>query len=200
MSHLASADTDPAFTERQIARFAEIASAYPGLTRHLANSAGILRYPAARFDAGRPGIALYGLSPFGADPAADGLVPVLTWRSAVAQVKQLQPGESTGYNRRFVATAQTWIAIVPVGYADGWRRGLTGTEVLVAGARRPVVGTISMDSFAVGLPEPVEPGTPVTLIGDGLLAEEHAGRLGTITYELACGIDSSPARARRVVI
>jgi alanine racemase len=200
MSHLASADSDPAFTELQIARFGEVADAHPGLTRHLANSAGILRYPAALFDAGRPGLALYGLSPFGADPADDGLVPVLSWRSAVAQVKQLGPGESTGYNRRFVAAAPTWIGIVPAGYADGWRRGLTGTEVLVAGERRKVVGTISMDSFAVELPAPVEPGTPVTLIGDGLLAEEHAARLGTITYELACGIDSSPERARRVVV
>ena len=127
-------------------------------------------------------------------------IPVLSWRSVVAQVKQLQPGESTGYNRRFVAEGPTWIGIVPVGYADGWRRGLTGTEVLVAGERRPVVGTISMDSFAVELPEPVEPGTPVTLIGDGLLAEEHAARLGTITYELACGIGSTPQRARRVVV
>jgi alanine racemase len=200
MSHLASADTDSAFTELQIARFAEIAAAHPGLTCHLANSAGILRYPAARFDAGRPGIAIYGLSPFGTDPADDGLVPVLSWRSTVAQVKQLAPGESTGYNRRFVAAGPTWIGIVPTGYADGWRRGLTGTEVLVAGERCPVVGTISMDSFAVELPGPVDPGTPVTLIGDGLLAEEHAARLGTISYELACGIGSSPQRARRVVV
>jgi alanine racemase len=152
MSHLASADSDPAYTELQIARFAEIAEAHPGLTRHLANSAGILRYPAALFDAGRPGIALYGLSPFGVDPADDGLVPVLSWRSAVAQIKQLLPGESTGYSRRFVVAEPTWIGIVPAGYADGWRRGLTGTEVLVAGERRPVVGTISMDSFAVELP------------------------------------------------
>jgi alanine racemase len=199
MSHLASADSDQAFTELQIARFADIASAHPGLTCHLANSAGILRYPSALFDAGRPGIALYGLSPFGTDPADDGLVPVLSWRSAVAQVKQLRPGESTGYNRRFIAAAPTWIGIVPAGYGDGWRRGLTGTEVLVGGERRRVVGTISMDSFAVELPAPLEPGTPVTLIGDGLLAEEHAARLGTITYELACGIVSSPERARRVV-
>jgi alanine racemase len=200
MSHLADADSDPAFTELQIARFAEIAAAHPGLTRHLANSAGILRYPSALFDAGRPGIALYGLSPFGSDPADDGLVPVLSWRSAVAQVKLLQPGESTGYGRRFRAVEPTWIGIVPVGYADGWRRGLTGTEVLVAGERRPVVGTISMDSFAVGLAGPAEPGTPVTLVGDGLLAEEHAARLGTINYELACGIESGPERARRVVL
>ena len=197
MSHLASADSDPEFTELQISRFAEIAAAHPGLTRHLANSAGILRFPSARFDAGRPGIALYGLSPFGSDPADDGLVPVLSWRSTVAQVKRLEAGESTGYNRRYVAAGPTWIGIVPVGYADGWRRGLTGTEVLVGGERRPVVGVISMDSFAVELEGPVEAGTPVTLIGDGLRAEEHAARLGTITYELVCGIDASPARARR---
>ena len=200
MSHLASADSDPAFTGLQIARFAEVAEAHPGLTCHLANSAGILRYPAARFDAGRPGLALYGLSPFGADPADDGLAPVLSWRSAVAQVKRLEPGESTGYGRRFVAGEPTWIGIVPVGYADGFRRDAGGAVVLVAGERRPVVGTISMDSLAVRLAGPVEPGTPVTLIGDGLLAEEHAARLGTITYELACGIDSSPERARRVVV
>ncbi len=199
MSHLASADSDPAFTELQIARFAELAAGFPGLTRHLANSAGILRYPASHFDAARAGIAIYGLSPFGGDPAADGLQPVLSWRSRVALVKQLDPGESSGYGRRFVASGPTWIGIVPVGYADGFRRDLTGTEVLVGGVRRPVVGTISMDAFAVTLEKPVEPDTPVTLIGDGLLAEEHASHLGTITYELACGIDSSPARATRRV-
>jgi alanine racemase len=199
MSHLASADTDPEFTRLQIARFAEIAAQHPGLTRHLANSAAILRHPAACFDAARPGIALYGLSPFGSDPADDGLRPVLSWRSAIGQVKQLKPGESTGYLRRFVAREPTWIGIVPVGYADGFRRGLTGTRVLVNGVSRLVVGTVSMDSFAVALEAPVEPGVPVTLIGDGLLAEEHAALLGTITYELACGIDSSPERARRIV-
>ena len=200
MSHLAAADSDPSFTDRQIERFAEIADGHPGLTRHLANSAGILRYPRARFDAGRAGIALYGISPFGADPADDGLRPVLSWRSRIAQVKQLGPGESTGYNRRFVADRPTWIGLVPVGYADGFQRSLTGTDVLVGGARRPVVGTISMDSLAVALEEPVEPGTPVTLVGDGLLIEEHAAAGGTIAYELACGIESSAARAERVVL
>ena len=126
-------------------------------------------YPASHFDAGRAGIALYGLSPFGADPAADGLRPVLSWRSSLALVKQLAPGESTGYGRRFVATEPTWIGIVPVGYADGFRRGLTGTEVLVAGSRRPVSGRSRWMRFAVRLDGPLEPGTPVTLIGDGLL-------------------------------
>jgi alanine racemase len=200
MSHLASADSDPAFTELQIDRFAVIAARHPGLTRHLANSAGILRFPGSRFDAGRAGIALYGLSPFGTDPALDGLVPVLSWRSRLAAVKLVAAGESTGYGRRFVATEPTWIGLVPLGYADGFRRDLTGTHVLVAGERRPVVGTVSMDAFAVTLPGPVEPGTPVSVVGDGLFAEEHAAVAGTITYELVCGINSSPTRARRVVL
>ena len=200
MSHLASADCDPAFTEQQISRFAAIAGRHPGLTRHLANSAGILRFPPSLFDAGRPGIALYGLSPFGTDPAADGLRPVLAWRSYVAQVKRLSAGESTGYGRKFVATEPTWVGLVPIGYGDGFRRDLTGTEVLVDGVRRRVVGTISMDALAVLLEGPLEPGAPVTLIGDGLLAEEHARVAGTITYELVCGINSSPTRSRRVVV
>jgi alanine racemase len=200
MSHLASADVDPAFTETQIERFAAIAEQHPGLTRHLANSAGILRFPAAHFDAGRPGIALYGLSPFGSDPAEDGLQPALSWRSSVRQVKRLEPGDSTGYQRRFVAREPTWIGIVPVGYADGFRRALTGFEVLVDGERCPVVGIVSMDAFAVRLPRRVEPGTPVSLIGDGILAEELAAALGTITYEIVCGINAGPARAVRQAI
>jgi alanine racemase len=205
LSHFASADIDPEFTAKQIARFSEIAARHPGLTCHLANSAGILRFPGAAFGAGRAGLALYGLSPFGADPAADGLRPVLSWRSRIAQVKQLELGASTGYHRRFVAFGPTSIGIVPVGYADGWRRNLTGADVLVDGIRRPVVGTVSMDSFAVALGDAaelgsaVEPGTPVTLIGDGLLAEEQATAAGTITYELVSRLNSSPARARRVV-
>jgi alanine racemase len=200
MSHLASADVDPAFTETQILRFAAIAEQHPGLMRHLANSAGILRFPASHFDAGRPGIALYGLSPFGSDPAEDGLRPALAWRSSVRQVKQLETGASTGYQRRFVATEPTWIGIVPVGYADGFRRALTGFEVLVGEERCPVVGIVSMDAFAVRLPRQVEPGTPVTLIGDGIVAEELAAALGTITYEIVCGINAAPARAERQVI
>src|SRR4029450_12435106 len=93
----------------------------------LANSAATLRYAETRFDAVRCGIALYGISPFGSDPAADGLEPALRWESYLALVKRLEPGESAGYGRRFVADRPTWIGIVPVGYADGFRRDLTGT-------------------------------------------------------------------------
>jgi len=200
MSHLASADCDDEFTERQIERFAAATADYTHLTRHIANSAGALRFPAARFDAARCGIALYGLSPFGEDPTSDGLEPVMRWDSELAQVKQLGPGDSTGYGRRFTAEGPTWIGIVPVGYADGFRRALTGTEVRVAGQRRRVVGTISMDAFAVELDRELPPGTPVTLLGHGVCAEEHARVAGTINYELVCGVNANTARARRVVV
>jgi alanine racemase len=200
MSHLATADCDAAFVEQQVARFDEATRAHAHLTRHIANSAGALRYPAARFDAARCGIALYGLSPFGTDPADDGLQPVLHWQSHLALVKELQPGQSTGYGRRFVAARPTWIGIVPVGYADGFRRDLTGTSVRVGGELRRAVGTVSMDSFAVELDRELPVGTPVVLVGRGLTLEEHARTAGTITYELAAKVESGPARARRVVV
>ncbi len=200
MSHLATADSDPAFAELQIERFRALAWSHPQLEAHIANSAAALRLPSSRFHAARCGIALHGLSPFHTHPAEDGLRPALSWRSELALVKQLQAGESTGYGRRFVARRPTWIGLVPVGYADGFCRRLTGTRVLVAGERRRVVGTVSMDSFAVELDRPLPEGTPVTLVGDGLLLEEHARRAGTITYELACGLNTSPERARRRVV
>ena len=200
MSHLASADADAAYTEWQLDRFRAMTSQYSHLTRHIANSAAALRYPAARFDAARCGLALHGLSPYGVDPSDDGLEPVLTWTSYVAQSRLLRPGESTGYLRRFIAERDTWIGIVPVGYADGFRRDLTGTEVRVGGELRRVVGTISMDAFAVELDRELPIGTPVVLIGRGVLAESHARVAGTITHELVTGISSDPARARRVVV
>ena len=199
MSHLATADTDSAFAEQQIERFRRL-TAESGLTCHIANSAGALRYPSARFDAARCGIALYGLSPFGDDPGQDGLEPVLRWESHLAQVKLLPPGAGTGYGRRFVAERPTWIGIVPVGYADGFRRSLTGTSVRVAGEPRTVVGTISMDSFAVELDRELPVGTPVLLLGGGVPAEEHARVAGTINYELVTGISSDARRARRSVV
>jgi alanine racemase len=199
MSHLATADSDPAFAAQQIERFREATEPYAHLTRHLANSAAALRLTDARFDAARCGIALYGISPFDTDPAEDGLRPALAWRSHLAQVRLLQPGQSTGYGRRFVAEGPTWIGIVPVGYADGFRRDMTGTGVLVDGEPRRAVGAVSMDAFAVELGGELPVGTPVTIVGDGALIERHAKVAGTIGYEIACGIDSRPERARRVV-
>ena len=200
MSHFAAADSDPAFTEEQLARFLAATSAHAHLERHIANSAGTLRFPDSHLDAVRCGIALYGISPFGTDPASDDLRPVLRWESSVAIVKMLAPGESTGYGRRFVATVPTRVGIVPVGYADGFRRDLTGTEVVVAGERARVVGTVSMDALAVVLPGSAAAGDPVTLVGDGVLIEEHARVSGTIPYEIACGIVSRATRAEREVV
>ena len=200
MSHFAAADTDPEFTELQLARFLAATASQAHLTRHIANSAGTLRHPASHLDAVRCGIAVYGISPFGTDPAADGLRPALRWESSVALVKTLAPGESTGYGRRFVATAATRIGIVPIGYADGFRRDMTGTEVVVAGERARVVGTVSMDALAVILPDAAGVGDTVTLVGDGVLIEEHADVSGTIPYEIACGIVSRATRAEREVV
>jgi alanine racemase len=200
MSHLATADSDKEFARTQIERFEQATAPYPHLIRHVANSAAALRIPESHFDAARCGVAIYGLSPFGEPPASDGLEPALRWDSHVAQVRLLAPGESTGYGRRFVAEEKTWVGIVPVGYADGFRRDLTGTQVRVAGEPRRVVGTVSMDALAVELDRELPVGTPVTLVGHGVLLEDHARVADTINYELATGIDSSPTRARRVVL
>jgi alanine racemase len=200
MSHLATADSDPAFARAQIARFEEATADFPHLIRHVANSAAALRIPESHFDAARCGGALYGLSPFGESPGVDGLEPALRWDSHLAQVRQLAPGESTGYRRLFVAQEPTWIGIVPVGYRDGFRRDMTGTEVRVGGEGRRVVGAVSMDALAVELDRELPVGTPVTLIGHGVLIEDHARVADTINYELACRIGSSPERARRVVL
>ena len=200
MTHLATADSDPDFARAQVERFEEATKAHAHLIRHAANSAAALRVPEARLDAARCGIALYGLSPFGGDPSNDRLEPVLRWESRLAQVKRLRAGESTGYGRRFVADEETWIGVVPVGYADGFRRDMTGTEVVVEGTRCSVVGTVSMDAIAVRLDRQLPADTPVTLIGDGVLAEDHARVAETINYEVVSRIESGPNRARRTVL
>jgi alanine racemase len=200
MTHFATADDDPAFAREQLARFVDWAgplrAAYGGddVLLHAANSAATLGIPEARLDLVRCGIAAYGMDPFGADPAPHGLAPALELRSYLAEVKPIAVGESTGYGRRFVAAAPTWIGTVPIGYADGVRRALTNDcDVLVDGRRVPVVGTISMDNLTVDLgPEPPPRGAEVILIGsqggERVLAEEWARRLATINYEITCGI------------
>jgi alanine racemase len=201
MTHLATADSDRSFAGEQLERFLRATEPYAGrYVRHVANSAAALTMAEARLDAVRCGIAVYGIDPRGQDATRWGLRPALRWESEVAQVRRLGPGESTGYGRQFVAEEESWIGIVPVGYADGFRRDLTGTEVVVAGGRAPVVGTISMDAFAVLLQGPVDRGARVTLVGDGVTLEAHATVAGTIGYELACGIRVAPGRTTREVV
>jgi len=206
MSHLAVADSDEEFTRRQIERFGALAERFPPCPRHIANSAATLRFPDARFDAVRCGIAVYGLSPFGADPAGDGLQPALRLESFVAEVKTLAPGSSAGYGRRLVASEPTWIGLVPAGYADGVPRILSGrADVLVRGRRRRVAATVSMDqlTFAIGPVCDVEPGDVVTLLGeDGeerILAEEWAHMAGTINYEIVTSLAPRPRRVEHVL-
>jgi alanine racemase len=200
MTHFASADSDGSFTSQQLEDFLRATLPYTHLTRHAANSAAAFSRPESRLDAARCGIAVYGIDPFGEDPARLGLRPALRWESTVARVRVLEPGESTGYGRTFIAKTPTWVGIVPVGYADGLRRDLTGTQVLVDGEPRRIVGTVSMDAAAVELPRPVEPGATVTLLGDGVLAESHARVAHTIGYEIVCGLETSPPRATRTVL
>jgi alanine racemase len=199
MTHLATADEDDdAFLTQQLAAFTPwaraIERAHPGVLVHAANSAATLREPAARFGMVRCGIAVYGMDPFHRDPAAHGLEPALELVSYLAEVKRAEPGQSAGYGRRFVADDETWIGTVPIGYGDGYRRGMTNNADVLAGGRRvPVAGTVSMDNITVDLgPDPPPRGSEVVLIGarDGerILAEELAARIGTINYEIACGI------------
>jgi alanine racemase len=205
MTHFATSDDDPAFAREQLARFMPWARAlrerHGDVLLHAANSAAAIGIPEARLDMVRCGIAAYGMDPFGEDPARHGLEPALELRSYVAAVKSLAAGESVGYGRRFVARAPTWIGTVPVGYADGVRRALTNDcDLLVGGRRVPLVGTVSMDNITVDLgAEPVEPGAEAVLIGaqgsERVLAEEWARRLGTINYEIACGISARVPRA-----
>jgi alanine racemase len=193
-------------TRRQVERFAALAERFPKCPRHVANSAATLRFPDARFDAVRCGIAVYGLSPFAADPSADGLRPALRLDSFVVDVKLLDVGDSAGYGRRFVATEPTWIGLVPAGYADGVPRVLSGrADVLVRGRRRRVAATVSMDqlTFVIGSECDVQPGDAVTLIGeDGgerILAEEWAQIAGTINYEIVTSLAPRPRRVEHVL-
>jgi alanine racemase len=202
MTHFATADErGDAFLGEQLERFRAWAEPlrerFPGAVLHAANSAATLRDAATHFDLVRCGIAIYGMDPFGEDPAARGLEPALSLRSWVAAVKPCAPGESTGYGRRFVAAEPTHLATIPIGYGDGWRRGLTNNAaVVIGGERYPLVGTVSMDNITVDVgPEPqVAVGDEVTLIGDGITAEEVARRLDTINYEVTCGLTARVPR------
>ncbi len=208
MTHFATADlpSDDFFGE-QLRRFTswarQVKQAHPEVLVHAANSAAVLRDPTAHFDMVRCGIAIYGMDPFGENPLARGLQPALQLSSYVAAIKRCAAGDSTGYGRRFLAARDTHIGLVPIGYGDGWRRGLSGNaEVLIAGRRHPLIGTVSMDSVAVDLgPDPTAPallGQPAVLIGvqgeERITAEELARRLETINYEITCGLTARVAR------
>ncbi|HWE33702.1 MAG TPA: alanine racemase [Solirubrobacteraceae bacterium] len=206
MTHFATADEDLEFLAAQLKRFAPFVAAlrerYPEVVVHAANSAATLRAPASHYDLVRCGIAIYGCDPTGGDPAASGLEPALELSSYVAAVKIARAGDSAGYGRQFVANRDTSIATIPIGYGDGVRRALSNNcDVLIAGRRCPLVGTVSMDNITVDLGPgtDVRPGERAVLIGaDGdqrQTAEELARRIGTINYEVTCGISARVPRA-----
>jgi alanine racemase len=205
MTHFATADEpDRTFVREQLDAFVPwargVAARHPGVLLHAANSAATLAEPDARLDMVRCGVAVYGLDPFQRDPAEQGLEPALELRSYVAAVKPVAAGQSAGYGRRFVAERDSWLATIPIGYGDGYRRGLSNdADVIVAGRRVPLVGAVSMDNVTVDLgpadAAPVDCGAPAVLIGDGILAEDLARRLGTINYEVTCALSARVPRA-----
>lgn len=208
MSHLASADEpDGRATEQQLARFRTFLEALQaaGLhvpTAHIANSAAILRFPSSRFDLVRPGLMLYGYST--GSPAAADLHPALTWKTRIVQIKRVEKGQPVSYGGTFVAPRPSTLAVLPVGYADGYSRALSNRgHVLIGGRPAPVVGRVCMDLTIVDVTghSSVHPGDeavllgrqgPATITADDLAAWQH-----TISYEILCQIGLRAARVYR---
>ena len=208
-THFATADElGSDFFDRQLERFLAFATPLRDelgdLILHAANSAATLREPASHLGMVRCGVAIYGLDPFGDDPSSQGLEPALELRSYVADVKRFDPGDTAGYGRTWAAGEATDVGVLPIGYGDGVRRGLSNNaDVLIGGRRVPLVGTVSMDNITVdlGSAHGVEPGGDAVLIGEQggerILAEELARRLETINYEITCGISERVPRVLR---
>jgi alanine racemase len=206
MTHFATADGDLEFAAAQLRTFTafldRLRAVIPAVSAHAANSAATLRLPGSHLDMVRCGIAVYGADPLNEDSRSHGLEPALRLESYVAAVKLAEAGQSAGYGRRFLAEQPTWLGTLPIGYGDGLSRALTNNgDVLICGRRYPLVGTVSMDNITVDLgPEPaVKVGDLAVLIGasgeERQDAEAIARRLGTISYEVLCGI--SPRVPRR---
>lgn len=200
MTHFPCADDDAELTRAELAAFTAFGTRLrelaPGALLHAANSAAAIALPESRLDMVRCGIAVYGLDPWGEDPAVHGLEPALELRSWVAALKPLAPGQTVGYGATFTATEPTWIATLPIGYGDGFRRAFSNNGVALIGGRRcPLVGRVSMDNacFDVG-PEPgaLSVGDAAVLIGavgeERISAEELGRLIGTINYEITTAL------------
>jgi alanine racemase len=206
-THLACADEpDAPSTQRQLEAFDDVLSSLPHVPLvHAANSAAALAHPAARRSLVRVGIAMYGVSPgSGVDHLVRDLRPAMSLRARVSFVKRVAAGSSISYGHRHTFVVDTNVATVPIGYADGVPRRLgdTGGEVLVGGRRRPIVGAVTMDQLMVDVgDDSVTVGDEVVLIGrqgaETVTAEEWAARLGTIGYEIVCGVGKRIQRIPR---
>jgi alanine racemase len=201
-SHFAVADApENPFTAQQARRFEDVVGRLRTFgvsppVLHACNSAGVLAHPGCHYDLVRCGISLYGVAP---SPALDGyadLRPAMSLHARVSQVKQVAAGEGVSYGLRYRPASSAVVATVPIGYADGvpWRLGVTGGEVLIGGARRPIAGSVTMDQILVdcGDDTTVVPSDEVVLLGEQggrrIEAWEWAERVGTIAYEVLCGI------------
>lgn len=198
MTHLACADErDSGMTRRQLDLFSGTTRGWGGV-RSIANSAGVLAWPDAHADWIRPGLALYGLSPFPEDTGtAHSLRPVMELHSELIAVRDLHAGETTGYGAAWTAKADTRIGIAGIGYGDGYpRHAAPGTPVLVNGKPVPLAGHVSMDMLAVdlGTQPDARTGDPVLLWGEGLPVEDIARASGTIPWTLVCGVSDRVAR------
>ena len=192
VTHLANADDRrDTKTVVQLQAFAAATAALHG-ARSIANSAALLAWPDTRADWVRPGLVLYGVSPFPSGTGADlGLRPAMTLQTEVIAVKEVREGETVGYGGAWRAPRDSRMAVVAAGYGDGYPRSVeSGTPLLVNGRRAPIVGRVSMDMITVDVTDlpGVATGDPVVLWGEGVPVEEIARHAGTIPYELICGV------------
>ena len=190
MTHFARADDDDGLAE-PIAVFAAACRGMP-YPRSLANSAGVVRYAEVGGDIVRPGIMLYGATPFPDDSAeAIGVRPVMTLRSEIIAVQTLRPNDSVGYGAAYTASRERRIGVVACGYADGYPRSApNGTPVLVCGRKVRIAGRVSMDMITVDITDVPEAGvgSPVVLWGEGLPVDDVARAASTVGYELLCAV------------
>lgn len=206
-THFATADQrDLSFAREQLNRFQSFYNKLKkaGLTipiRHAANSAAILQFPESHFELVRPGISLYGLTPSSQISGTVGLEPVMSWKAKVSHVKNIKAGESVSYGRTFQAAYPTRVATIPIGYADGLRRALSNQgEMLVHGKRSTMIGRVCMDQTMLEVTKipGVKVGDVVTILGkdgyDQITATEMAEWMGTISYEVVCGISKRVSR------
>jgi alanine racemase len=203
-THFASADEDNEATSVQISCFHEFCAEVelpPGMLKHASNSAGVLRFPHAHFDLIRPGIALYGVYPCRPENSDVQLKPVMTWKARLTALKTIPRGQSVSYGATWTAQRESRIAVVPVGYADGYMRSLSNRgQVLLNGELCPVIGRVTMDQILIdvtNLEQAPQLGDEVTIWGRDLPVEDVAERAGTIPYELLCAVS---ARVPRVYL
>ncbi|XP_045506373.1 alanine racemase-like [Colias croceus] len=193
-THFSTADfKDSTYFDQQTARFNEHLDQLSELPKymHVSNSATALWHPDNVGNMIRFGVAMYGLNPSGRMlPEPFPLQPALSLISSLIQVKEVPPGEGIGYGKTYTTTKKEWVGTIPIGYADGWLRGLQGFYVLVKGYQCEIIGRICMDQCMIRLPKRMPVGTKVTLIGEDhgqtITAQMVAEKLGTINYEVTC--------------